>query len=204
MTQMMPRLKRKGEATRAAILESALESASAHGLEGLTIGSLAEQIGMSKSGVFSHFGSREELQIAVIKLYHHRFEQEIFYPSLQEARGLPRLKSMFRLWIHRVSQEIALGCIYISGAIEYDDRQGIIRDELVKMVTAWQDALKRAVLQAVELQHLQKSTNPEQLIYEIHGIILSLHHDIRFLKKPNSLQYANIAFERMINSYLSK
>ena len=199
----MTKLMRKGEATRAAILESALESASIHGLEGLTIGALAEQIGMSKSGVFAHFGSREDLQIEVIKLYHHRFEQEIFYPSLQEARGLPRLKSMFTLWINRVSQEIALGCIYISGAIEYDDRHGVIRDELVNMVTTWQNALKRASVQAIELHHLQEDTDPEQLIYEMHGIILSLHHDVRFLKKQDSLKRAKTAFERMINSYLA-
>ncbi|MBI1834577.1 MAG: TetR family transcriptional regulator [Burkholderiales bacterium] len=124
---------RKGELTRAAILETALESASRHGLEGLTIGLLAEQMNMSKSGVFAHFGSREDLQIAVLKLYHHLFEQEVFYPSMKEARGLPRLRSMFALWIDRVTREIASGCIYISGATEYDDRYGVIRDELVGM-----------------------------------------------------------------------
>lgn len=197
----MTKLMRKGEATRAAILESALESASKHGLEGLTIGALAEQMNMSKSGVFAHFGSREDLQIAVIKLYHQRFEQEIFYPSLQEARGLPRLKAMFSLWIQRVSKEIALGCIYISGAIEYDDRDGVIRDELFNMVSTWQNALKRAADQAIELHHLPADTDPEQLIYEMHGIILALHHDVRFLKKNDSLQRANKAFERMIRSY---
>lgn len=197
----MTKLMRKGEATRMAILESALESASKNGLEGLTIGALAEQMSMSKSGVFAHFGSREDLQIAVIKLYHHRFEQEIFYPSLKEARGLPRLVSMFSLWIERVSKEVALGCIYISGAIEYDDRDGVIRDELVNMVSTWQNALMRAAEQAIELKHLQADTDPKQLIYEMHGIILSLHHDVRFLRKTDSLQRAKTAFERMIRSY---
>ena len=82
---------------------------------------------MSKSGVFAHFGSREELQISVVKEYHQRFEDEIFVPSLTDPRGLPRLQSMFRRWIERVSVEVSSGCIYISGAVEFDDRPGPVR-----------------------------------------------------------------------------
>lgn len=192
---------RKGELTRAAILETALQSASRHGLEGLTIGLLAEQMSMSKSGVFAHFGSREDLQIAVLKLYHHLFEQEVFYPSMKEERGLPRLRSMFALWVKRVTQEIASGCIYISGATEYDDRQGPIRDELVGMVNAWQGALLRATIQAQEFKHLQSNVDPEQIVYEMYGLILALHHDARFLKKSGSVNRAELGFERMIQSY---
>ncbi len=192
---------RKGELTRAAILETALESASRHGLEGLTIGLLAEQMNMSKSGVFAHFGSREDLQIAVLQLYHHLFEQEVFYPSMKESRGLPRLRSMFSLWVKRVTREIASGCIYISGATEYDDRQGSIRDELVGMVNAWQGALLRATMQAQEFKHLQADIDPEQIVYEMYGLILALHHDARFLKKSGSVNRAETGFERMIQSY---
>jgi AcrR family transcriptional regulator len=195
------KFKRKGELTRAAILETALQSASRDGLEGLTIGLLAEQMGMSKSGVFAHFGSREDLQIEVLKLYHYLFEQEVFYPSMKVARGLPRLKSMFRLWVQRVTQEIASGCIYISGATEYDDREGLIRDELLAMVNAWQGALRRATLQAIELGHLEQGIDPEQIVYEMYGLILALHHDARFLKKSGSVVRAELGFERMIKSY---
>lgn len=195
---------RKGEMTRAAILETALDAASRHGLEGLTIGVLAEKMNMSKSGVFAHFGSREDLQIEVLRLYHHNFEQEIFYPSMKEARGLPRLRSMFALWIERVTKEIASGCIYISGATEYDDRQGIIRDELVAMVDAWQGALRRATVQAIELGHLRKDIDPEQVVYEMYGLILALHHDARFLKKSGSVERALHGFERVIESYAPK
>ena len=127
---MTSKFMRKGELTRAAILDVALDAASRDGLEGLTIGLLAEKMNMSKSGVFAHFGSREDLQIEVLKLYHHHFEQEVFYPSLKEARGLPRLQAMFALWVKRVTVEIASGCIYISGAVEYDDRPGPIREAL--------------------------------------------------------------------------
>ena len=124
----------KGQATRAAILDAALALASNMGLEGLSIGALAEVTGMSKSGVFAHFGSREELQISVIREYHAKFEEEVFFPAIREQRGLPRLMALFENWIKRVSVEIDSGCIYISGAVEFDDRPGPVRDALADMV----------------------------------------------------------------------
>ncbi len=193
---------RKGELTRAAILDVALDLASRDGLEGLTIGLLADRMNMSKSGVFAHFGSREDLQIEVLKLYHQHFEQEVFYPSMKEARGLPRLNAMFALWIKRVTVEIASGCIYISGAVEYDDRPGPIREELVGMVLAWQDALRRCVRQACEMGHLRADTDPEQLVYEMYGLVLALHHDARFIKRPGSVDRAQTGFERLLQTYI--
>ncbi len=192
---------RKGEQTRAAILDVALELASRNGLEGLTIGLLADRMNMSKSGVFAHFGSREDLQMEVLKLYHHRFEQEVFYPSVKEPRGLPRLESMFARWLKRVSVEIASGCIYISGAVEYDDRPGPIRDALVAMVRAWQGALLRAVQQSVDAGALQPDTDPQQLVYEMYGLILALHHDARFLRSPGAVERAHRGFARLIENY---
>ncbi len=194
---------RKGEQTRAAILDVALELASRNGLEGLTIGLLADRMSMSKSGVFAHFGSREDLQLEVVKLYHHRFEQEVFFPSIKETRGLPRLVAMYTRWVKRVSVEIASGCIYISGAVEYDDREGPIREELVSMVRAWQGALLRSVQQAVELKHLRAGVDAEQLVFEMHGLILALHHDARFLRNPGAVERARAAFERLIENYRS-
>ena len=192
---------RKGELTRAAILDVALDLASRDGLEGLTIGLLADRMNMSKSGVFAHFGSREDLQIEVLKLYHQQFEQEVFYPSMKEARGLPRLQGMFSRWIKRVTVEIASGCIYISGAAEYDDRPGAIREELVGMVLAWQDALFRCVQQATEMEHLRPGTDPQQMVFEMYGVILALHHDARFIKRPGSVERAYAGFERLLDSY---
>ena len=192
---------RKGEQTRAAILDVALELASRNGLEGLTIGLLADRMNMSKSGVFAHFGSREDLQMEVLKLYHHRFEQEVFFPSVKEQRGLPRLESMFARWVKRVSVAIASGCIYISGAVEYDDRPGPIRESLVSMVRAWQGALLRAVQQSVDCGALQEGTDPQQLVYEMYGLILALHHDARFLRVPGAIDRANRGFARLIENY---
>ncbi len=198
---MASRSLRKGELTRAAILDMALETASRDGLEGLTIGLLADKMSMSKSGVFAHFGSREDLQIAVLKLYNHHFEQEIFYPSLKEARGLPRLRGMFFRWVKRVTMEIASGCIYISGAVEYDDRPGVIRDELASMVHAWQHALQRCIQQSIDMGHLRADTDPEQIVFEMYGLVLALHHEARFIKRPDSVERAQKGFDRLIQSY---
>ncbi|TWC68582.1 TetR/AcrR family transcriptional regulator [Herbaspirillum sp. SJZ099] len=196
-----PKFLRKGEQTRAAILDVALELASRDGLEGLTIGLLAEKMKMSKSGVFAHFGSREDLQIEVVRLYHNRFEQDVFYPSIKEVRGLPRLEAMFARWVKQVTVEIALGCIYISGAVEYDDRPGAIRDHLVAMVQAWRDALERCIKQAMEAGHIRADIDVGQMVYEMYGLILALHHDARFLNIPGSVERAQASFDRLIDSY---
>ena len=192
----------KGLATRAAILDSALGLASQMGLEGLSIGALAEVAHMSKSGVFAHFGSREELQIAVIREYHHRFEEEVFFPAMHETRGVPRLRALFDRWVRRVSVEVDSGCIYISGAVEFDDRPGPVRDALVGMVRAWHDALERAIRIAIEDGQLKPDTDAQQMLFEMHGLILALHHDARLMRTPGSLQRAQRAFERLVSFYL--
>ena len=193
----------KGLITRAAILDSALSLASQMGLEGLSIGALAEVSGMSKSGVFAHFGSREELQISVIREYHRRFEEEVFFPAMREPRGVPRLRALFERWLHRVAIELDSGCIYISGAVEFDDRPGPVRDALVSMVRAWQDALGRAIRIAVEEGHLKPDTDAQQLLFETHGLILALHHDARLLRTADAPQRARVAFERVLEHYLA-
>jgi AcrR family transcriptional regulator len=190
---------RKGEATRAVILEAALELASRDGLEGLSIGLLSQRTGMSKSGVFAHFGSREDLQIAVVKTYHERFEREVFFPSLEAPRGLPRLEAMFERWIARMTRELDAGCIYVGGAIEYDDRPGAVRDALLVMVRTWYDALLRCVAQAVEEGHFRKDTDARQLVYELHGLVMALHHDARFLQSTDSIPRAQSGFRRLID-----
>jgi AcrR family transcriptional regulator len=193
----------KGQQTRAAILDAALGQASHMGLEGLSIGALAEVTGMSKSGVFAHFGSREELQIAVIREYHNRFEEEVFFPAIRQPRGLPRLRALFEHWLRRVSLELDSGCIYISGAVEFDDRPGSVRDALASMVKAWQAALERAIRMAIESGHLKPDTDPMQLLFEVHGLILAVHHDARFLRLPGSMDRARTGFEHLLGLYLA-
>ena len=194
----------KGQQTRATILEAALGLASHVGLEGLSIGALAEITGMSKSGVFAHFGSREELQISVIREYHAKFEEEVFYPSIRDPRGLPRLQARFRRWVKRVSVELDSGCIYISGAVEFDDRPGPVRDALAAMVRAWHEALERAIRLAMEAGHLRRDTDAAQVLFELHGLILALHHDARFLRNPGALERAHAGFVRIAEPCLTE
>jgi AcrR family transcriptional regulator len=191
----------KGQQTKAAIVDAALSLATQIGLEGLSIGALAEVTQMSKSGVFAHFGSREELQISVVREYHQRFEQEVFYPALTAPRGLPRLRAMFANWMKRTSVELDSGCIYISGAVEFDDRPGPVRDALAWSVQTWHAAMKRAITLAKEAGHLDAATEEEQMLFEIHGLILALHYEARFLKNPGSIARAHAGFENILRRY---
>ena len=193
----------KGRQTRAAILDAALALASHMGLEGLSIGALAEVTQMSKSGVFAHFGSREELQISVVREYHAQFSEEVFEPAMAAPRGLPRLRALFDRWFKRVSVEIDAGCIYISGAVEFDDRPGPVRDALVTMVQTWQNALERAIRIAIAEGHLRADTDPQQLLFEVHGLILALHHDARFLRRPGADARARAGFENVLSHYIA-
>jgi AcrR family transcriptional regulator len=191
----------KGQQTKAAIVDAALGLATQVGLEGLSIGALAEIMDMSKSGVFAHFGSREELQISVIREYFLRFEQDVFYPAMQQARGLPRLQALFGNWMKLVALELQSGCIFISGAVEFDDRPGPVRDALAASVQTWLAAMYRAVVMAKEAGHLRADTDEHQMVFEIHGLILALHYEARFLETPGSIDRSLRAFQSILLRY---
>ncbi|WP_455555738.1 TetR/AcrR family transcriptional regulator [Comamonas sp.] len=192
------RISPKGLQTKAHIVDTALQLAMHNGLESLSIGGLAEATHMSKSGVFAHFGSREELQISVIREYHHRFEQEVFYPALQVERGLPRLRALFDNWMKRTTIELDSGCIYISGAIEFHDNIGPVRDALVTSVATWHAALRRAIAQCKERGDLLADADEDQILSEIHGLILVLHYEARFMRSPGALQRALTGFDNIL------
>jgi AcrR family transcriptional regulator len=198
------RAMQKGQQTKATIIEAALGLSTQIGLEGLSIGVLAEVTQMSKSGVFAHFGSREELQISVIREYFGRFEQEVFYPALHAERGLPRVEALFHNWMKRVAIEIQSGCIFISGAVEFDDRPGPVRDALATSVQTWLSALYRAVVLAKQCGHLLADADEHQMAFEIHGLILALHYEARFLKNPGSIERANQGFANILARYGAK
>ncbi len=193
----------KGQQTKAVIIDAALGLASQIGLEGLSIGAVAEVTGMSKSGVFAHFGSREELQISVIREYHDRFEAEVFYAAMQKPRGVPRLQALFDNWMVQTSAEIDSGCIYISGAVEFDDRTGPVRDALASSVATWQTALRRAVELAQEEGQLSRASDAHQIAFEIHGLILALHYEARFLRNPSATDRARQGFQHILARYAS-
>ena len=122
---------------------------------------------------------------------------------MADPRGLPRLVALFQRWVRRVSVEIDSGCIYISGAVEFDDRPGPVRDALAGMVQAWHDALGRAIGMAVAEGHLRDDTEPAQLLFEVHGLILALHHDARFLRDSDAVGRARKGFDRIIASHVT-
>jgi AcrR family transcriptional regulator len=191
----------KGQQTKLTIVDAALGLATQIGLEGLSIGALAEATQMSKSGVFAHFGSREEMQISVIHQYFAQFEQDVFYAALSEPRGLPRVKALFANWMKRVAVEIQSGCIFISGAVEFDDRPGPVRDALATSVQTWLGAMNRAIVVAKACGDLRADADEEQMAFEIHGLILALHYEARFLKKPGSIERANKGFGNILARY---
>jgi AcrR family transcriptional regulator len=191
---------RKGDATRAAIVEAALALARRDGLEGLTIGVLAEQMRMSKSGVFAHFGSREELQLAVMKEYSARFVDEVLRPAVRRPRGLPRLRALLENWLALLARELEQGCLMISGASEYDDRPGPLRDAVVQIVEGWKRELLRAIEQARDEGHLRRDVDAEQLVFEIYGLMLALHHDARLLHSPDSVKRARAGLARLLDA----
>ena len=190
---------RKGDLTRAAIVDAALAAASREGLEGLTIGTLADQMQMSKSGVFAHFGSREELQLAVLKEYVHRFIDQVLRPAVRKPRGLPRLEAILDRWVAFLAQEMKRGCIMIAGAVEYDDVPGPLRDEMVSIITGWKRELIGAIRQAVDEGHLQPRVDAQQLVFEIYGLMLAMHQDARLLRSADSAKRARTGLRRLID-----
>ena len=199
----MPARGRKGDVTRAAILDAALALARRDGLEGLTIGVLAERLGMSKSGVFAHFGSREDLQLAVLREYAERFVETVLRPAVRAERGLPRLRAIVDHWLALLAAELEAGCILIGGASEYDDRPGALRDALAAIVISWKSELLRALEQARLCGDLRPDTDCEQMVFEIYGLMLMLHQDARLLRGKDSILRARKGLQRLIDSTAS-
>jgi AcrR family transcriptional regulator len=192
---------RKGDATRAAIVDAAIASARRDGLEALTIGALADALSMSKSGVFAHFGSREELQLAVLNEYAARFAGEVLRPAVAAPRGLPRLQALLDNWLTVLDRQIEQGCLLIAGATEYDDREGSLHDAMVRIVEGWKRELLRAIEGARREGHLRRDLDAEQLVFEIYGLMLVAHHDARLLRSRDSLKRARAGLARLLDSF---
>ena len=159
---------------------------------------------MSKSGLFAHFGSREELLIAVMDRSQQEFLRIVVNPALARPRGLPRLKSLFVGWIGWTeSADLPGGCPMIGGAIEFDDKPGPVRDALASGQRAWIGTLTRATRQAIEQGQLDAGTDPEQVSFELFGIALVVHHHRRLLGYDKARARALAAFEALIERHCS-
>jgi AcrR family transcriptional regulator len=200
---MSPTLARtKGERTRATILDEALRIVSKAGLDGLTIGTLADATGLSKSGLFAHFGSREELLLAVLAHGQEEFTKVVFKPAIDHPRGAPRLRAMFINWLDWTeSAELPGGCPMIGGAAEFDDKPGPVRDMLAGGQRTWIETLKRGVRQAIEEGQLVADTDPEQIAFEMFGIALVVHHHRRLLGYPKARARALSALESLLERH---
>jgi AcrR family transcriptional regulator len=195
----------KGEQTRTAILDEALKIASRLGLEGLTIGSLADATGMSKSGLFAHFGSREDLQLAVLEHFAQLYGERVFVPVLKIERGLPRLRALFERWLDwTIASGLPGGCIMISAANEYDDRPGPIRDAVIANQHRGNAITQKAVRLAVEEGHLRSDTDPEQIAFEMLGIMLASHNHRRLLGDKEARKRALVAFEHLVARHATR
>ena len=185
----------KGVATHGAIVERAIELVRKQGLESLSIGGLAQAAAMSKSGVFAHFGSREDLQLAVLDAVAGDFSEKVLQAAFRQPRGVKRLRAILSGWMDWTH---GAGCPMIAAVIEYDDRPGTIRDRVVHWQWSLREALTRAAQLAIETGELRDDTDPAQFAFEMFGIVLVLHHDTRLFGGTDAIVRATRAFDRLI------
>jgi len=186
---------RKGEETRNAILERAAELARTFGVEGLTIGRLAEELSLSKSGLFAHFGSKEALQVAVIEHARAQFVAEVMAPALKAPRGEPRLRAMYERWVAWGKRPG--GCLFVALAGELDDRPGPARDALAAALRDWLDGIAAAARIAIEEHHFRDDVDPQQVAFDAYGIMLAAHTVGRLVGDPKAASRMRKAFEAL-------
>lgn len=190
---------RKGEQTRAAVLEQAVAVASCKGLYGLSIGALATQAGLSKSGLFAHFGSKEALQQAVLEEAVESFTQEVVAPALSQHSGVARIRACFDNWLAwSNTSRFPGGCPLMGATFELDSQPGPLRDFVALQQRRWLDVLARMISAAIDGGEFSTDTDPELLAFEINGIGLSHSFSCRLLEDPNCTDHACRAFERLM------
>jgi AcrR family transcriptional regulator len=191
----------KGEVTRQAIVERAMHLATRIGLEGLTIGGLAEEMHLSKSGLFAHFKSKEGLQLEVLRHAADRFVAAVIRPSLAAPRGEPRLRAVFESWISWPKREREgenAGCFFVAAAAELDDRPGPVRNLLVQQQKDWMDTVATVARTGITEGHFRSDLDPEQMAQDLYGVMLAYHHASRLLGDPKAARRAKNAFEALV------
>lgn len=193
----------KGEQTRQLIVDRALMLAQKVGLEQVTLGVLADELELSKSGLFAHFKSKEQLQLEVIREARERFTGLVVIPALREARGLPRIHGLFEgylRWIHGAAfgRNAPTGCILMALSYEYDDRPGPVRDALVEAQRDWLDCIARVAKGAVEEGHFVKDVDVKQFAFELDGLLMAFHHAMKLHLNPRAEPMARTALTHLI------
>jgi AcrR family transcriptional regulator len=189
----------KGAVTRQAILEKALALASRKGLEGITIGRLSQELGLSKSGLFAHFRSKDALQVQVLQQAAAHFVDEVVRPALGARRGEPRVRALFDRWLDWArSQRTPGGCPFVAAAIELDDQPGPARDELVRTQRDWLETVATCFRTGITEGQFASTAEPEQFAHDFNGIMLAYHHAARLLADPSAEARARTAFESLL------
>lgn len=188
----------KGESTRQAVLERAVEVASRLGLSGLTIGSLATEVEMSKSGLFGHFKSKEQLQLQVLAHARETFTDQVVRPALSAPRGVPRLQTLFERWLD-VGRDSAPGCLFVSAATEFDDQPGAVRDQLVRDHRDLLESLAQMFRTGITEGQFSPDADPDQFAHELHGVMLGYFHALRLMHDPTAEKRTRKAFDRLID-----
>lgn len=187
----------KGEETRALILAAAVQHAGVHGFDALTIGGLAAQTGLSKSGLFAHFGSKEELQIATLDEAVRRYNEVAFLPAMRAPRGLRRLKLVFDNWLLWIERSGLKACPMIAANTEFDDRPGPMRDAVLQHMQRMHQEIMRGVQITIDTGEFTADTDPEQFAFELFGIISSCYRSRNLFLDRNANTRAQTAFERL-------
>lgn len=188
----------KGQETKAAILDEALAVASRLGFTGLSIGRLAEQTGMSKSGLFAHFQSKEQLQLQTLAHARRRFIDTTVRPALTVPRGEKRLRELFERWLVWETEALPGGCIFVTGSIEFDDQPGPMRDALVADQRDWLDTIATVVEAAVAEGDFRPEVDPRQVAFELQALTLGFHHFARLLGDEHATDHVRAAFEAIL------
>jgi len=190
---------KKGERTRAAILDEAADLASLVGLNGLSVGTLADHTGMSKSGLFRHFGSKESLQTATLKEGVDRFIDVAVRPALKAARGETRVRALFERWLDwATTKGLSGGCLFIAASIELDDQPGPARDYLVRTQREWLEVIARTARFAVQTGDFRSDLDVQQFAHEFNSILLGFHQASRLLRDPKAARRAEAHFTRLL------
>jgi AcrR family transcriptional regulator len=192
----------KGEETRAQILAAAVRQASEAGFESLTIGSLAETTGLSKSGLFAHFGSKLDLQMAALDEAARQFAETVFLPAMKAPRGLKRLRTLMELWLKWPSgSDLPGGCPIDAALREYDHQPGPMREAVIDRQRQLDRELQKAVKLAIETGELKRDTDAELVAFEIMGIVMSYYRGQHVFGTAAAARRARAAFDRLIHSH---
>ena len=188
----------KGAETRTAILDQAVAIASEVGFTGLTIGQLAEQTQMSKSGLFAHFKSKETLQLETLERARERFTDVVIRPTLAAPRGERRVRALFDSWLDWETQALRGGCIFVTASAEFDDQPGAMRDALVRNQQDWMDFVSTVVGTAVAEGDFRADLDTEQLAFTLQGLMLGYHHAARLLRDPKALEHTRRSLDQVL------